>query len=44
MSKEKVKQTKVNVPITRVVKLINGEQVIAGVHGTEGSDFLRFTK
>jgi hypothetical protein len=40
---EKVKETKVNVPITRVVKLVNGEQVIAGVHGSEGSDFLRFT-
>tara|TARA_Y100000004_G_C8587263_1_gene274924 strand:- start:4 stop:471 length:468 start_codon:yes stop_codon:yes gene_type:complete len=43
MSKENVKETKINVPVPRVIKLASGEQVIAGVYITEGSDFVRLT-
>tara|TARA_Y100000289_G_C3916049_1_gene147490 strand:- start:647 stop:1117 length:471 start_codon:yes stop_codon:yes gene_type:complete len=41
MSKEKVKETKIPVPIPRVIMLSNGQQVIAGVTATEGSSFVR---
>ena len=44
MSKEKVKETKVQIPIVKVLMLANGMQVIAGVTHTEGSTFVRLTE
>ena len=37
----KVKETHVRIPIPRLLKLVSGEQVIAGIYTQEGSDFLR---
>ena len=44
MTKEKVKETKVQMPIVKVIMLANGMQVIAGVTHTEGSTFVRLTE
>ena len=41
MSKEQIKETKIPVPIPRVVMLASGQQVIAGITATEGSNFVR---
>ena len=35
------KETTVKVPQARLLKLVSGEQIIAGIYVTEGSDFLR---
>ena len=37
----KVKETHIKIPIPRLLKLVSGEQVIAGIYTQEGSDFLR---
>ena len=41
---EKVKETKIQMPVTKVIMLANGQQVIAGVTHTEGSTFVRLTE
>tara|TARA_X000001382_G_scaffold24696_1_gene15350 strand:- start:522 stop:992 length:471 start_codon:yes stop_codon:yes gene_type:complete len=41
MSKEEVKETKIPVPVPRVIMLASGQQVIAGVTTTDGSNFVR---
>tara|TARA_Y100000004_G_scaffold116248_1_gene130655 strand:+ start:339 stop:797 length:459 start_codon:yes stop_codon:yes gene_type:complete len=43
MSNEKVKETHVKIPVPRLLKLVSGEQVIAGILVQEGSDFLRLS-
>ena len=35
------KETTVKIPVPRLLKLVSGEQIIAGIYVTEGSDFLR---
>ena len=44
MSKENIKETKIQIPLTKVLMLANGQQVIAGVTHTEGSTFVRLTE
>jgi len=38
------KETKVNVPTPRILKLSSGEQVIASIYVTDGSDFIRLNE
>ena len=35
------KETTVKIPVPRLLKLVTGEQIIAGMYVTEGSDFIR---
>ena len=37
------KETTVRVPVPRLLKLTSGEQIIAGMYVTEGSDFIRLS-
>ena len=39
-----VKETKLKVPQPRMIMLANGQQVIAGVYVTDGSDFIRLNE
>ena len=41
MTDKKTKTTEVKIPQPRMVMLTNGQQVIAGVYTSEGSDFIR---
>ena len=37
------KETTVKIPVPRLLKLVSGEQIIAGMYVTEGSDFIRLS-
>ena len=44
MSKENIKETKIQIPLTKVLMLAPVRPVIAGVTHTEGSTFVRLTE
>ena len=44
MEKQKTKTTEIKIPQPRMIMLSNGQQVIAGVYITDGSDFIRLNE
>jgi len=44
MTDKKTKTTEIKIPQPRMIMLTNGQQVIAGVYITDGSDFIRLNE
>ena len=44
MTDKKTKTTEIKIPQPRMIMLTNGQQVIAGIYFTDGSDFIRLNE